>query len=536
MDMTVGSGAAPKAGRKEWIGLIVLALPTLLLSVDISVLYLALPHLSQDLNASAVQQLWIIDIYSFLTAGFLITMGNIGDRVGRRKLMLIGSVVFGAASIVAAYANSPELLIAMRALIGISAASLLPSALALLRNMFHNPQEMMKAMGIWFSCFIGGQAIGPVIGGVLLAQFWWGSVFLMGVPVMLLLLVAGPILLPEYKNPHAGKIDLTSVVLSLAAILPIIWGLKDLARNGWSTLPIVAIVVGVIIGALFMRRQSKLEHPLLELSLFKNKVFSMAMSVMVLAGVIMAGATLVAAIYLQMVKGLTPLSAGLLLVPQSIAMIISSNVTQKLTQKYRPAPVIAAGLAISALGLFVVSFVSASTGSWLLVVGMIFTLAGIALPMVVTGGLVMGNAPMEKAGSAAGMMETSGEFGVAVGVAVMGSIATLAYRFALPDAFSPGISGDAARESITSAVASASQLPAQLGNELVTAARDAYATGVNVVTGVGAVVFLVLAAISVAVLRRTEMPANPMMGPPPAESGADGPAADKPASEAEEAA
>src|SRR5690242_6635957 len=232
--MSTPTETAPeRATRREWTGLAVLALPTLLLSLDVSVLYLALPKLSASLGADSTQQLWILDIYSFMLAGFLVTMGTLGDRIGRRRLLLIGGTAFGAASVLAAYSTSPGMLIATRAVLGVAGATLAPSTMALIRNMFRDPRQMGVAIGVWFSCFMGGMALGPLVGGLLLDHFWWGSAFLLGVPVMLLLVAVGPWLLPEYRDENAGKLDLVSVALSLAAILPVIYGLKALARDGW---------------------------------------------------------------------------------------------------------------------------------------------------------------------------------------------------------------------------------------------------------------------------------------------------------------
>src|SRR5690349_477428 len=227
------------ATRREWLGLAVLALPTLLLSIDVSVLYLALPTMGKSLRADSTQQLWILDIYSFLLAGFLVTMGTLGDRIGRRKLLLAGAAAFGVASVVAAYATSAEMLIVARAVLGVAGATIMPSTMGLIRHMFRSPQQMGAAIGIWFACFMGGMTLGPLVGGALLEHFWWGSAFLLGVPFMILLIVVGPFLLPEFRDAGAGRLDLASVGLSLAAILPFIYGLKDLARHGLSTSALV---------------------------------------------------------------------------------------------------------------------------------------------------------------------------------------------------------------------------------------------------------------------------------------------------------
>src|SRR6266498_555359 len=300
----------PRAGRREWVGLAVLALPTLLLSLDVSVLYLALPHLAADLRPSGTQQLWIMDIYGFMLAGFLGTMGTLGDRIGRKRLLLVGAAAFGVASGVAAYATSPGMLIATRALLGVAGATLAPSTLALISNMFRDARQRGTAIAVWVSCFMGGTAIGPLVGGLLLERFWWGSAFLLGVPVMVLLLVTGPVLLPEYRNPQAGRLDLASVALSLAAILLVIYGLKELATNGVEPVPIAAVVAGVAVGGGFVRRQHTLPSPLLDLHLFANRSFSAALGVSLLVGATMGGAFLFVNQYLQLVVGAFAVADG----------------------------------------------------------------------------------------------------------------------------------------------------------------------------------------------------------------------------------
>src|SRR5688572_7179148 len=221
-----------RATRREWIGLIVLMLPTILIAMDLTVLHLAVPSLSEDLQPSGSQLLWITDIYGFMIAGSLITMGTLGDRIGRRKLLMMGATAFGVASIIAAFSTSATMLIAARALLGIAGATLMPSTMSLIRNMFLDPRQRTAAIGIWVSGFSVGSAVGPLIGGLLLENFWWGSVFLLGVPVMGVLLIAGPLLLPEYKDPNPGRFDILSAALSLAAVLTTIYGLKQFAEFG----------------------------------------------------------------------------------------------------------------------------------------------------------------------------------------------------------------------------------------------------------------------------------------------------------------
>ncbi|PZG00291.1 MFS transporter [Micromonospora deserti] len=491
-----------RATRREWLGLAVLALPTLLLSVDLSVLYLALPHLSIHLGADSTEQLWILDIYSFLLAGFLVTMGTLGDRVGRRRLLLVGAAAFGVTSVVAAYATSPGMLIAARALLGIAGATLMPSTMALIRNMFRDPKQMATAIGIWFACFTGGMTLGPLVGGALLSTFWWGSAFLLGVPFMALLLVAGPLLLPEYRDRGAGRVDLTSVALSLAAILPVIYGLKEIARDGWRPSAGVAVVAGVLAGVLFVRRQRRLANPLLDLRLFANRSFRSALATGLAMGIVMAGVTLTSTLYLQAVAGLSPLRAGFWLVPQMIVMAAGMMTAPALARRIRPAYLMAAGLLVAGAGMLVQTRTGAVDGVAAVVVGLTLAGLGISPTMALTMNLLLSSAPPEKAGTAASISETSGELGIALGVATLGSLATVAYRarLAVPPG-TPAEAGHAARQGITDATAAAQQLPGPLGADLLDAARAAFTAGLTTVAGVGAAIFVGLAVLAALAFR-----------------------------------
>jgi MFS transporter, DHA2 family, multidrug resistance protein len=499
---------ATRATRREWLGLAVLALPTLLLSLDVSVLYLALPHLSIDLGATGTEQLWILDIYSFMLAGFLVTMGTLGDRIGRRRLLLIGATAFGVVSVVAAYATSPGALIAARALLGVAGATLMPSTMALIRNMFRDPKQMASAFGVWFACFMGGMTIGPLVGGALLSQFWWGSAFLLGVPFMVLLLVVGPKLLPEYRDASAGRLDVVSVALSLAAILPVIYGLKEIARTGVAFVPVAAVVAGLILGATFVRRQRRLADPLLDLSLFTNRRFSSALGTMLATGIVMAGVSLASTLYLQAVRGLSPLHSGLWMVPQMVAMAIGMNTAPILARRIRPGRLMAAGLLVAALGMLVQVYVG-TFGIAAVVVGLTLAGLGITPAMALTTNLLMGSTPPEKAGSAAALAETSGEFGVAMGVATLGSVAAAAYRSHLSLPWDmPADAGTAARQGITEAIGAARNLPASVAGDLVEAARSAFTAGMSTVAGVGTVVFVGLAVLVAVAFRHVPATAS----------------------------
>ncbi|MFE3450803.1 MFS transporter [Nonomuraea sp. NPDC059194] len=491
----------PLAGRREWAGLAVLALTTLLMSLDVSVLYLALPHLSAELGADGTQQLWIMDIYSFMIAGFLVTMGTLGDRIGRRRLLLVGAAAFGAASVLAAYSTSPEMLIAARALLGVSGATLMPSSMALIRTMFHDQRQLTSAMSLWFSCFMVGVALGPLVGGALLEHFWWGSAFLLGVPFMVALLILGPVLLPEYRAEGAGRLDLASVALSLLTILPLVYGLKSIARDGLGAMALLALAIGAAFGVLFVKRQLKLSDPLLDLRLFAVRGVSAMLVMMLLGGIVMAGTTLVSTTYLQAVEGLTPLQAGLWMVPQSIVMIIAMMVAPALAQRFRTAYVMAAGLAVGAVGLLMHTQVEVEGGLGLLVVGLALISGGIAMPMGLSNGLIMGSIPPEKAGSTAALSETGGEFGVAMGVAALGALSTAVYQSNLD--VPPGVPAEAASAAYDS-VAAAAVAGAQAGDAgsaLIDAAREAFAAGLNTVAWVSAPIFLALAVLALVAFR-----------------------------------
>jgi MFS transporter, DHA2 family, multidrug resistance protein len=513
-----------RATGREWAGLAVLALPTLLLALDVSVLFLALPHLSADLQPSSTQLLWITDIYGFMVAGFLVTMGTLGDRIGRRRLLLAGASAFATASVLAAYSASAEMLIAARALLGIAGATLAPSTLALISNMFRDPKQRAVAIAVWMSCFVGGTAIGPVVGGLLLESFWWGSAFLLGVPVMAVLLVTAPLLLPEYRGPQPGRLDLASVALSLAAILPVIYGLKELANNGLQPLPVVAVVAGVAVGVVFVRRQRTLASPLLDVHLFGSRAFSAALAVFLLSGAIMGGIYLFVTQYLQRVEGLSPLRAGLWLVPSTLAMITASLLAPHVARRVRSGWVMAAGLALAGLGLALLTQVGGSGGLAILVAG--FTLAGFGMgsPAALTTDLVVGSAPPERAGSAASMSETSGEFGIALGIAALGSIGTAVYRGQISDAIPAGVPSavtEAAREGLAGAAAAAGQLPAELAHELLAGASEAFVTALTTVSGIGAAAFAGLAVLAAGALRNVApigaaQPEVPPAAAPPA--------------------
>ena len=505
------TGAAPRAGRKEWIGLSVLAIACVVYVMDLTVLHLAVPAISAALQPSSTQLLWIIDIYGFLVAGSLITMGTLGDRIGRRRLLMIGATAFGCASVLAAFSTSAEMLIATRALLGIAGATLAPSTLSLIRSMFLDPRQRTVAIGVWITSFSVGGAIGPLLGGLVLEFFWWGAVFLLAVPVMGLLLVLGPRLLPEYKDPDAGRPDLASAAMSLAAVLTVIFGLKQIAQDGLAWLPALSIVAGLVLGGVFVRRQQTLADPFIDLKLFRIPAFSASLAAYGLGIFVVFGGFLFLPQYLQLVIGLSPLEAGLWTLPWALAFIVGSNLTPVIVRRVRPAFVMAVGLVLAALGFAVFTQVDAASVFAVIVVGSVLFSLGTAPVFTLTNDLIIGSAPPKRAGAAAGISETAAEFGGALGIAIFGSIGVAIYRgaiaSALPDRI-PAEAAEIARDTLGGAIEVAGELPGQLGPALIEAAREAFTQGLHIGAAISAIGSIGLAILVVTMLRRVRTPSE----------------------------
>ena len=495
---------APRAGRREWIGLAVLALACLLYVMDLTVLHLAVPSISEDLKPSSAQLLWIIDIYGFMVAGFLVTMGTLGDRIGRRKLLMIGAAGFGAVSILAAFSTSPEMLILSRALLGIAGATLAPSTLSLIFSMFQDPRQRGVAIAVWISAFSAGSAVGPILGGILLENFWWGSVFLLALPVMGLLLVLGPIVLPEYRDPNAGRLDLASAVMSLVAVLAVIFGLKQIAQDGLGWLAVASILVGVSVGALFVRRQLSLADPMIDLRLFRIPAFSASLAVNFLTIFVAVGYFLFVAQFLQLVVGFSPLEAGLWSVPSALGFIVGSQAAPRIVRAARPAYVMGAGLAIASAGLAVLSQVSGGNSLPVVIGGSVIISLGLAPVLSLTTELIVGSAPPERAGAASGISETAVELGGALGISVLGSIGVALYRREVTADLPAAVPADAAaiaRDTLGGAVAVAGQLPGQVGAAVLDVARDAFVQGMQVAATISAIIAIAVAVLAVTILR-----------------------------------
>jgi DHA2 family multidrug resistance protein-like MFS transporter len=496
--------AAPRAGRKEWIGLAVIALACVLYVMDLTVLHLAVPAISADLQPSSAQLLWIIDIYGFLVAGSLITMGTLGDRIGRRRLLMIGAAAFGVASVLAALSTSAEMLIATRALLGIAGATLAPSTLSLIRNMFLDPRQRTVAIGVWITSFSVGGAIGPLLGGLVLEFFWWGAVFLLAVPVMGSLLILGPRFLPEYRDPEAGRTDVRSAALSLAAVLAVIFGLKQLAQEGVGWVPALAILAGLAVGVVFVRRQRKLADPFIDLKLFRIPAFSASLAAYGLGILLVFGGFLFLPQYLQLVRGLSPLQAGLWTLPWALAFVVGSNLTPVIVRRVRAATLMAVGLVLAAMGFFVFTQVDGSSGFGVIVTGSVIFSLGTSPLFTLTNDLIIGSVPPERAGAAAGISETAAEFGGALGIAVFGSLGVAIYRAAMVAAIPTGVppeAADAARDTLGGAIEVAGRLPGELGPALIDAAREAFTQGLHLAAAVSALGSIALAILVVSTLR-----------------------------------
>jgi DHA2 family multidrug resistance protein-like MFS transporter len=487
--------------------------------MDLTVLHLAVPSLSADLEPSSAQLLWIADIYGFMVAGALITMGTLGDRIGRRRMLLIGAAAFAAASLVAAFSTSAEMLIGARALLGIAGATVAPSTLSLIRNMFADSQQRTLAIGFWITAYSLGGAIGPLLGGLLLEFFWWGSVFLLAVPVMALLLALGPVLLPEFRDPEAGRPDLLSAALSLVAVLAVIYGLKQLAQDGLEWLPVAGIVAGLAVGYAFIHRQRTLADPLIDLRLFRVRAFSASLAVYTLGILVLFGSFFFIYQYLQLVLGLSPLMAGLWTLPSFASFVVGSMLAPALVRRVRPAFVMAPGMAAGAVGFLILTQVEADAGLAVLVTASVVYSLGFAPLFTLTNDLIIGSAPPERAGAASGISETGAELGGALSIAVLGTLGTAVYRMQVDDgipASVPAGEAEAARDTIGGAVAAGEQLPQPLAAQVLDAAQEAFTQGLQAAALASAILAGAAAVFTALILRHVRASAPETVAAPAA--------------------
>ena len=490
---------------RRWFALGVLTLAVLLIGVDGTVLALATPFIGQDLGASFTQILWIGDIYSFVLAGLLISMGSLGDRIGHKKLLLCGATAFALVSVITAYSSSPEMLIVTRALLGVAGATLTPATLALVRGLFPDPRERSVAVGIWASAFSAGAAFGPIVGGVLLEHFWWGSVFLINVPVMVVLLVGGLILLPEHRNPRPGPWDLPSVGLSLIGMLGVVYAIKEGAALGMRADVGAAGVIGVAALVLFVRRQLRLPAPLIDVRLFGNRAFSGVVAANLLSVLGLSGLVFFLSQYFQLVHGYGPLKAGLAELPAAVTATVFGILAGIAVRYWSPRAVLTSGLALVGVAMASLTLLTPSTPYLPLGVALFLVGVGLGLAFTVASDVILASVPKERAGSAAAVSETAYELGMALGIATLGSIVTGVYRsFVVPPGI-PAAVASRSRDSLAAAIDAAGTLPAGQAEDLLDAAKAAFTSGLAIASGVGSVLMLI-SAVAVWLLLRQRLP------------------------------
>ncbi|MFB7188503.1 MFS transporter [Streptomyces sp. NPDC056230] len=493
--------AAPRAGRREWTALGVLMLPLLFVSMDVSILFYALPAIGADIEPGSTQQLWMLDMYGFVLAGLLITMGALGDRIGRRTVLITGTVLFAAASVAAAYAQSPGQLIAARALLGVGGACLMPSTLALVRNLFHDRRQRSGAVALWTTVMATGVSFGPVVSGALLEHFWWGAVFLVNLPAMALLLVLAPLLLPESKAPTRGRFDILGAMLSLAALLPLIHGIKELAKHGYRPLPALGVTVGLALGLVFLRQQARLAHPMVDLALLRRRTFGGSVLVNLLAMGATVGFAAFFSQYVQSVLGKSPFEAAMWSLVPSLGVVVAAPVGGALARRFDRGYVMGGGFLVSAAGFLSLTRIGTDSPLWMTLAGSAAYAGGLVSAMTLANELALGAAPPEQAGSAAAVLESGQELGGALGMALLGSVGAAVYgRDMRGTATSVP---EAARETLSGAVAVARQLPHQLRDTVLPTAFRAFTHSMNTAAAGAALAMAGAAVLSVALLRGT---------------------------------
>lgn len=488
---------APRAGAREWIALAVLMLPVLLVAIDNTVLAFALPDIAGALEPTGAQQLWIVDVYPLVLAGLLVPMGVLGDRFGRRRLLMIGAVGFGVVSVLCAFAPTAELLIAGRALQGLFGATLMPSTMSLLRSLFVDRTQRRLAIAVWATGFSVGSAVGPSVGGLLLANFWWGSIFLLAVPLLVPMLVLVPLLVRESRDAAAPKVDLVGIVLAMLALTPLAAAIKQLATGGVDATAIGLAALAIASAVLFVRRMQRAEHPMLDLALLRDRAFSTGVLVNLLSVVALVGFLFFLTQHLQLVVGMSTLEAALVLLPGTAAMIVAGLGSVRLVRRIRQEVVMVGALIASTIAYVAVAVLGADISVAAIAAAFALLGAGIGAAETLSNDLVLASAPVDKAGAAAGVSETAYELGAVLGTAVLGGILTSAYQSTLivPEGIG---AADAARagETLSGALHVADAVGGEAGLALAEAARHAFDAGVVWTAGVGAVLIASAATLT----------------------------------------
>ncbi|MGW1058190.1 MFS transporter [Micromonospora rubida] len=489
---TTSAPASALSPLRRWAALGVLAAAVLLLAIDGTVLALAVPSLTESLSPTAEQIIWIGDVYSLALAGLLALMGNLADRLGRKRILLAGSALFGLASLLAAFATSAESLIVARLLLGVAGATLMPSTLSLIRNIFPDDAERTRAVAVWSAAFGAGSAAGPMIGGFLLEHFWWGSVFLINLPVMVVVVVSGVLLLPESKDPNPGRFDGLSAVLSMLTVVPIVYAITHLVSSGISPIIVACVVIGLIAGTLFVRRQRRLPNPMLDVDLFRSPAFSGAVAANVISIFGLVGLLFFFSQYLQFARGFSPLQAGVAELPATIASVVVVALVGVAVTRLGRGRAIAVALAVAAAGLALVAPAAGQASYVWLALCLAPVGLGVGLSMTLAGDAILSAAPPRKAGSVSAVTETANELGVVLGIAVLGSLVTAVYRskLTLPETL-PETVRARAEDSLGSALA-----VLEPGSAPAQAARDAFLTAMQTTSLVAAGLTLAAAALA----------------------------------------
>ncbi|MGW5465211.1 DHA2 family efflux MFS transporter permease subunit [Streptomyces sp. NPDC003996] len=495
--------APPQLGGRRWVALVVICMAALLLSVDLTVLQLAIPSLIKDLKPTSSQILWIADIYGLALSGLLVTMGNIGDRIGRKKLLLAGSFSFAAASVLCAYADSPSWLIFGRALLGVAGATVYPTTLSIIRNIFTDPKERTTAVGIWAAMISGGMAIGPIVAGPLLNSFWWGSVFLINVPIMVLLFSVAVFVVPESRSPLPGRIDPVSVVLSVIGVVGIVYAIQESVHDGFTdTRVLTATAIGVVALVLFALKQVRMAHPLIDVKLFTNTAFSGAVASNTFALFAFIGTTLLLSQYFQLVHQWSPLKSGLAMLPPAGVAIVVAPMIGMLVPKIGRAKLCCFGLGVGAVAMAFYSTLKADTSYGIVIIPIILQAIGAVSTFTVTSDTIVNSAPKERSGAASALATTAAELGGALGMAVLGTILNNRYTHTLelPQG-TPAQVASAARDSLGGALQAAAALPAKTASALLDAADAAFMRGLHSAVMVNVVLLAVVAITALITLR-----------------------------------
>ncbi|MDQ4491288.1 MFS transporter [Sinomonas sp. ASV486] len=490
--------SATSTSTRRWLALATLMIPVLLISVDNTVLGFAVPAISLALKPTSTEMLWIVDVYALVLAGLLVPMGSIGDRIGRRRILLIGATGFAIVSVAAAFATTAGQLIAARAAIGIFGSMLMPATLSLIRNIFDNARERRLAVAIWASVYSGGAAFGPLLGGVLLEHFPWGSVFLIAVPMLVPALLLTPVLVPESRDPAPSPVDPVSIALVVTAAVALVWGIKEIAHDGGPAAA-AAVLLGLGLGTAFVRRQLTRERPMLDVRLFARPMFSASIGANLVSFFSLVGFMYFLSQHLQLVAGASPLDAGLLMLPGAALSVVAGLAAVRLASRFSAASVMVAGLVMNAAGYAVVLAFGRDGSMPALLTGFAVVGVGVGLAETLSNDLILASVPPAKAGAASAISETAYELGAVLGTAILGSILGAAYRLGVQvPAGLPAEAAAQARETLGGAVDAASLLPPDAAGALLDSARRAFDSGVASTSAIAAVL---MAGAAVVVLR-----------------------------------